>query len=488
MSIATKIGAGIVPLLMLLGCASPPELASVSAVSAPENTLFRNVSLFDGVTMRAHQDVLVTGREVAAVSDTGELETSPDTMEVAGAGLTLLPGLIDSHTHLVSAGEKHPPAPDPMAIGEAFLYAGVTTILVTAGFDEVVSFRNQLREGVELGPTVLWGGPGLSAPGGHPIPLLRSMLAWPLSWVVTRGVPTAADGKEARERVEEIIVEYEPDFVKIIYDDLPPGSSHLSRDALRAAVTAAKANGVRPIVHTTTPEDTIEAVDAGAALLVHVPQRGVLSDDDVQRLVAAGVPFVTTVRLPSASYELAADGPIALETEMYHPSLLQPWLENPRWELSGFSEEIDRRHDEVAAETEGMPAPGFPTPKLQRPPCGDERARGLPRPHAGARISFLFVGISPTPGARAGSFPGASLHREMRLLVRLGMSPVDVLRAVTSEPGAFLDPTGRIGRVSPGSRADLLLVRGNPSEDINALAAIEAVFVGGVRLERHGLH
>ena len=461
MSIATKIGAGIVPLLMLLGCASPPELASVSAVSAPENTLFRNVSLFDGVTMRAHQDVLVTGREVAAVSDTGELETSPDTMEVAGAGLTLLPGLIDSHTHLVSAGEKHPPAPDPMAIGEAFLYAGVTTILVTAGFDEVVSFRNQLREGVELGPTVLWGGPGLSAPGGHPIPLLRSMLAWPLSWVVTRGVPTAADGKEARERVEEIIVEYEPDFVKIIYDDLPPGSSHLSRDALRAAVTAAKANGVRPIVHTTTPEDTIEAVNAGAALLVHVPQRGVLSDDDVQRLVAAGVPFVTTVRLPSASYELAADGPIALETEMYHPSLLQPWLENPRWELSGFSEEIDRRHDEVAAETEGN------FRKLN---------------DAGAR---MFVG---TDSGVHGIFPGASLHREMRLLVRLGMSPVDVLRAVTSEPGAFLDPTGRIGRVSPGSRADLLLVRGNPSENINALAAIEAVFVGGVRLERHGLH
>ena len=457
MSTSSKLSVGIVPLLMLLGCASPPELASVTPVSAPENTLFRNVSLFDGVTMRAHQDVLVNGQEVAAVSDTGELETSPDTIEVAGAGLTLLPGLIDSHTHLVSAGEKHPPAPDPMAIGEAFLYAGVTTILVTAGFDEVVSFRNQLREGVELGPTVLWGGPGLSAPGGHPIPLLRSMLAWPLSWVVTRGVPTAADGKEARERVEEIIVEYEPDFVKIIYDDLPPGSPHLSRAALRAA----KANGVRPIVHTTTPEDTIEAVDAGAALLVHVPQRGVLSDDDVQRLVAAGVPFVTTVRLPSASYELAADGPIALETEMYHPSLLQPWLENPRWELSGFSEEIDRRHDEVAAETEG-------------------NFRKLS--DAGAR---MFVG---TDSGVHGIFPGASLHREMRLLVRLGMSPVDVLRAVTSEPGAFLDPTGRIGRVAPGSRADLLLVRGNPSEDINALAAIEAVFVGGVRLERHGLH
>ena len=146
---------------------------------------------------------------------------------------------------------------------------------------------------------------------------------------------------------------------------------------------------------------------------------------------------------------------------MYDPSLLQPWLDNPRWELPGFSEGIDRRHDEVAAETEG----------------NFRKLSG-----AGARI---FVG---TDSGVHGIFPGASLHREMRLLVRLGMSPVEVLRAVTSEPGAFLDPDGGIGRVAPGSRADLLLVRGNPSEDINALAAIEAVFVGGVRLERHGLH
>lgn len=460
MSIYLKPCVGFVLLLMLPGCASPPELASVSALSVQGDTLFRDVSVFDGVNRKVHQDVLVAGEEVVVVTDTGELEAPPETVVLAGAGLTLLPGLIDSHAHLISAGEKHPPAPDPVAIGEAFLYAGVTTILVTTGLDEVTSFRHQQREGLALGPIVFWGGPGLSAPGGHPIPLLRAMLPWPVSWLVTRRLPTAADGTEARERVGEIVAEHQPDFVKIVYDDLPPGSSHLSRDALRGAVAAAKAHGVRPIVHATTPDDTIDAVDAGAALLVHVPQRGVLSDDDIQRIVAAGVPLVTTVRLPSASYELAGDGPIDLETEMYGPALLQPWLDNPSWELPGFSDEIDRRHVEVAAETE-------------------TNFRKLLV--AGAT---MFVG---TDSGVHGSFPGASLHREMRLLVRLGMSPIDALRAVTSEPGTFLDPKGGIGRVAPGSRADLLLVRGDPTEDIDALAAIEAVFVGGVRLRRQGL-
>ena len=452
------VGVGVGLALMLLGCTSPPELASVSALSVPGSTLFRDITVFDGVTMRTRQDVLVIGAEVVAVSETGALEIPPETVELAGAGLTLLPGLVDSHTHLISAGEKHPPAPDPVAIGEAFLYAGVTTILVTAGSDEVVSFRHQQREGLALGPTVFWGGPGLTAPAGHPIPLLRVMLPWPVSWLVTRTIPTAADGTEARERVGEIVAEHQPDFVKIVYDDLPPGSAHLSRDTLRGAVTAARANGVRPIVHATTPDDAIDAVDAGAALLVHVPQRGILSDSDIQRLVAAGVPLVTTVRLPSASYELAEDGPIDLETEMYGPALLQPWLDNPRWELRGFSEEIDRRHVEVAAETEA----NF-------------------RKLLAADVT-MFVG---TDSGVHGIFPGASLHREMQLLVKLGMSPTDVLRAVTSEPGTFLDPEGSIGRVAPGSRADLLLVH-NPSEDIDALAAIEAVFVGGVRLQRHG--
>ncbi len=446
--------------VLLVACGSPPRLASVSrADSTAQDVLIRDVSVFDGADLLHRQDVLIAGAEIGAIAPTGVLDIPSDVLELAGEGRTLLPGLVDSHAHLFSAGEKAGPPPEPDAIAEAFLFAGVTSVLVAAGFGDAETLRRrQLEEGA-LAPHLFTAGPGLSAPGGHPIPLLRAMLPWPVDWLAARRIPTAADAAEARARVGSIIAESSPDFLKIIYDDLPPGRSpHLSLGSLRAAISEARRYGVRPLVHATTPQDTMDAIDAGAALLAHVPQRGLLTAAHVARLVASRVPVATTVRLVSASHHLAERGPIALEREMYEPELLQPWLDEPKWNLQGFSEEIDRRPGEVAAET----AANF---------------RRLLA--AGTR---MFVG---TDSGVHGVFPGASLHREMQLLVELGMSPLEVLKAATSAPAAFLDADGAFGRIAPGQRADLLLVRGNPAADIEALTAIDEVFLDGVRLRRH---
>ena len=447
--------------MVLAGCQAPPRMASVTRVeSASAHVLFQDVSVFDGVDLLGRRDVLVTGAEITDVAPRGTLDAPPQALVLAGTGHTLMPGLIDSHVHLFSAGEKRGPPPEPRAIGEAFLFAGVTSALVAAGFGEAARLDQQRREGEALVPRLFTAGSGLSSPGGHPIPLLRAMLPWPTRWVAIRSVLTAADHAEARARVAEIITTDNPDFVKIIYDDLPPGSPHMPQDALHGAIAEADARGVRALVHATTPEDAMQAVAAGAALMAHVPQRGVLTDDQAEHLAVSGVPFVTTARLVSASRDLARQGATPLEEQMYGSWLLQPWLDEPRWELPGFSEEIDRRGPEVAADT-----------------AANVRAllaAGVP----------LFVG---TDSGVHGVFPGASLHLEMRLLVELGMPPLDVLRAATSAPAAFLDPSGGIGRIARGAHADLLLVRGDPTKNIADLAAIEEVFVGGVRLRRHGL-
>ncbi len=452
-----------VAVTVVAACSSPPRLASVLRIeSPPPDVLFRDVAVFDGTELVPHRDVLVAGETIAAVAAAGTLAApGPDTLELTGGGRTLLPGLVDSHAHLFSAGEKGIPAPEPAAIAGAFLFAGVTTVLVAAGPPgDVPELKRQQAAGGPPAPHLYTAGPGLAAPGGHPIPLLRAMMPWPMRWFATRSIPTPADGPEARVLVGRVIEELRPDFVKIIYDDLPPGSAHMSRDALEGAVAEARARGVRPIVHTNKPEDVRHVVEAGAALLMHVPQRGLLSDDDVAFIAASGVPVVTTVRLLDASYDLARRGPIPLERQMYDARLLQPWIDEPRWELPGFSEEIDETHDEVAADTEA---------NFRR-----LLAAGVE----------LFVG---TDSGVHGVFPGASLHRELRLLVDLGMPPIDALRAATSAPAAFLDPDGRFGRIAPGQRADLILVRGDPTEDIEALAEIDEVFLAGVRLERHGL-
>ncbi len=235
---------GAVVAASVVSACGAPELASISIYDTrPDATVLRDVTVFDG------------------------------------AGRTLLPGLIDSHAHLFSAGEKSGPPPDPEVIARSFLYAGVTTVLVAARLGDETALRDAQRAGEVVAPNLYTAGHGLTAPGGHPICLLRAMLPWPVSWFAIRDVSTAADAASARDRVDATIAEDDLDFFKIVYDDLPSGSPHLSREALVGAIEAARKQGVRAIVHATTPDDALTAVEAGASFLVHVPQRGILTQE-----------------------------------------------------------------------------------------------------------------------------------------------------------------------------------------------------------------
>lgn len=455
-----QVGSAAAIVALLTAACGAPEMASVSASEQPPAYVFRDVAVFDGIDFVEHRDVLVQGDRIESVAASGDLQAPPAAEAIAGSGYTLLPGLIDSHMHLFSAGEKGGSPPAPEDIASAFLFAGVTTTLVAAGFDEVATLQADVLEQGILAPRLFAAGAGLTAPDGHPVPLLRAMLPWPMSALAARSVVSAANADEARAQVRKGIADTRLDFFKIVFDDLPPGSPHLSLEALRAAVDEARSNGLRAIVHATLPEDVIAAIDAGAAALVHVPQRGVLSDDQVARILEARVPVITTLRMVSASHRLAEQGPTDLERQMFEDSLLGPWMAEPAWNLEGFSEEFDRRQPEVAEITETN------FRKLL--------AAGVP----------LLVG---TDSGVHGVFPGASLHGELQLVAGLGMAPIEALRSVTSRPAVFLDPSADFGRIARGYRADLLLVRGNPVEDIAAVSAIEAVFLGGVRLERHAV-
>lgn len=89
--------------------------------------MFRDVSIFDRETMLRHRDVIVRGNVITAINEAGTMELTADALVLSGDGKTLLPGLVDSHAHLFSAGQKEGTPPSPEAIAEAFLYAGVTT-------------------------------------------------------------------------------------------------------------------------------------------------------------------------------------------------------------------------------------------------------------------------------------------------------------------------------------------------------------------------
>lgn len=447
--------------LVVLAACSEVQLGSVQLPEeSASEILFRDIRVFDGTALQQHRDVFVSHGAVHAVGPTGSLEVPPTAEIVEGGERTLLPGLVDCHVHLMSAGEKGGIPPSAASIGGALLFAGITTALITAGGTEVSDLVDAQRRGESLAPRLFTAGMGLSAPGGHPAPLLTTMLPWPLGWFMVRQLAVASSGPEARAIVRETAEQGGHTFFKIIYDDLPPGSPHLSAEALNAAVDEAKRLGLRPIVHANTASDTLAAVDAGASLLVHVPQRELLSEAQVAHIAAAKIPVVSTISMLTTTHDLAGREPTALERAIVDPEQLRRWQESPDWDLPGFSDEIDRRRDEIA--------------QIARSNFRKLREAGVP----------ILIG---TDSGVHGVFPGVGLHNEMRLLRSLGMSERDMLQAVTSDAAAFLDPDADFGRIAPGAPADLLLVNGDPLIDIDALAAIDAVYVAGQRLERIGL-
>ncbi len=168
---------GAVVITVGLAACGPPDFASVTReADQPETTLFRDVTLFDGVDVHHHRDVLIEGGSITAVEATGKVDAARGGVIVDGTGRTLLPGLIDSHAHLMSAGEKRRSPPDEAAIARAFLYAGVTTLLVTASPVDLAPLREAGRAGAAVLPHFYTSGSGLTGPGGHPTSLLRAML------------------------------------------------------------------------------------------------------------------------------------------------------------------------------------------------------------------------------------------------------------------------------------------------------------------------
>ena len=96
-----------------------------------------------------------------------------------------------------------------------------------------------------------------------------------------------------------------------------------------------------------------------------------------------------------------------------------------------------------------------------------------------AGVELMAGSDAPNPGTAH----GASLHHELELLVRAGLTPTEALRAATTTPARRFGLSDR-GRIAPGRRADLLLVRGDPTADITATRQIERVWKNGAPVQR----
>lgn len=398
---------------------------AVHAQEAP--TLFRNVRVFDGVAVHEGLDVLVREGRIAEVGR--GIRGPAGAVVVEGAGRTLLPGLIDAHTHAFTT--------EP---AEAVIFGVTTELDMFTDHRTAARWRREQSQGrANDRADVFSAGTLVTAPQGH-----GTQFGLPIPTI------SVADSADAfvQARIDE-----GSDWIKIVYDD---GTTYglawptIDRALLAALVRAAHRRERLAVVHIGSAAGARDALEAGADGLVH--------------LFTDSLPAQSLIELARERGAFVVPTLVVLQSITGVPGGA-PLLEDPR--IEPYLLPAHRASLRQAFPT----GPGM----AERYRVPVETVRRL---HA-AGVPILAGSDAPNPGTSH----GAALHMELELLVEAGLSPTEALAAATSVPARVFGLEDR-GRIAPGLRADLVLVQGDPTTDITTTRAIEGVWKGGVPVAR----
>ena len=431
-----SLSAGLVFVVAAVWCAQAPAAAAPEAAPRPAQVVIKAGRVIDGTgaAPRRNQLVFIRGERIEKVANAGA-SIPGDAKVVDLSTATLLPGLIDSHTHLFLWGEE----PDKGGYDANILKAGFALRAARAtlaarraleqGFTTIrdvetegagygdVGIKQAIEEGSIPGPRVFCSTRGISTTGGYNLEDYAPELVMP------KGVQIVDGPVEARKAAREQL-EHGADWIKVYMTHRSwvdragrlVSQPTLTVAELEAIVDEAHGWGRKVACHAYNGIGMQRALDGKCDSIEHGLE---ISDAQIQQMVRQGT--------------------------WYCPTLL-PYYQN--W---------------AAADTPG-----------------GKRDRARVAVHEITFPKALRAGVKIVYGTDMGGIPwDHPIADEFAMMTKLGMSPMDAIQSATSRAAEMLGSKGDLGVVAPGAYADLIAVPGDPLQDIHELGKVRFVMKNG---------
>jgi imidazolonepropionase-like amidohydrolase len=426
--------------------------------------------------IKVNQTVVIASGKVLRILPSVEYRPEAGAQIVEARGKYMIPGLWDMHVHI--AGLSADPKWSKVVVLPLLTAMGVTGVRDMGGdLSALQGWRRQIESGKLIGPHIIAGGPML---------ILRGKKT-------PEQIPISNE-EQARDAVRSLKLAG-ADFVKII--DLP------SREAFFAVADEAKRQNLPFVGHVPPVVTASEASDAGMRSIEHVVYSNLEMDCSANE-----AELRAAEKAARATHEAGTSARLLQEAmTSYDPqkaaALWERFRRNGTWlvptlvsieALSGHNAAPETQASDPRLEylPDSLRKEWDPRTPENQFSAGDQQWWAQQYINDGKLTASMRKGgvalLAGSDSLDRFVFPGFALHRELELLTVAGMTPLEALRAATSDAAKFLGREGEFGVVANGARADLVLLDENPLEKISNTTKIFAVIRDGVYLDRTALN
>ncbi len=382
------------------------------------------------------------------------------------SGKTLLPGLIDMHVHLSAPGGVYENVADYARKDAlerelaAYLFSGITAVRSTGDpLNRALQARAAVESGLKTGAELFVCGPMFTAKGGYGTEYASFLPSTMRAAFERETVRTPVSAAEAKKDVEDL-KQAGVNGIKAILESGQAGMlfNHLDAGTYQAVVIAAARVKLPVATHTGNQQDVEEAIQAGTSTIEHGSMRDLIPEKVFREMAGKGIAYDPTLSVAEALENIQRHEGALLDGSLTQQAAPRSLLNSTRKALA---------HSELL-------------------PYSDmDAARAFKLAKQNLKAAWQ-AGVTLITGSDAGNMlviHGPTVQRELELWVQAGIPPAIALKAATYNAARALQ-AGQMGLIREGYEANLILVEGNPLEDISSIERITYVLFHGENIDR----